>query len=191
MKQVFLLGDSIRLGYEAALRGLWAGQCQVYAPAENCQFAQYALRHLHQWAAECPAGEVDLVIWNCGLWDVLRMYGDGPLTPPETYSLMLRRLVRRIALLFPKAKQLFLTSTPTVEERYTGPSLRRNADIRQYNELAQAVMAQNHIPVLDLYAAAEAFPVSFWADHVHYTEEGFQALARTIAGAALELIIEN
>lgn len=190
VKRIFLLGDSIRVGnggdqgYEACLRALWAGRYQVCSPAENCQFAQYALRHLHEWAADCPAKEIELVIWNCGLWDVLRMYGDGPLTPPETYELMLRRLTRRIALLFPRAKQLFLTSTPTVEERYTGPSLRRNEDIRRYNRLARAVMDEAGIPVLDLYAAAEAFPLQWRADHVHYTREGSEALARCIAQAA-------
>lgn len=190
MKQIFLLGDSIRIGnhgdvgYEYFLRRRWEGKYRVWSPAENCQFAQYALRHLCRWAAECPATEIDLVVWNFGLWDVLRMYDDGPLTPPETYELMLRRLVRRIQLLFPKAKQLFLTSTYTVEERYSGPSVRRNGDIRQYNALAERVMAEMNIPVLDLYAASEALPVAWRKDHVHYTHEGSQALAEMIAQAA-------
>lgn len=190
MKQVFLLGDSIRMGhdgsggYERCLRALWEGKCRIYAPAENCQFAQYALRHLPGWAAACPAADMDLVIWNCGLWDVLRMYGEAPLTPPETYALMLRRLVRLIGLLFPRAGQLFLTSTPTVEARYTGPCTRRNADICQYNRLAQSVMEAADVPVLDLYAAAEDFPPEWRADHVHYTGAGDRALALRIAQAA-------
>lgn len=194
MKQVFLLGDSIRIGngggvgYEYFLRQQTQGRWNCWSPVENCQFAQYALRHLHQWAAECPAAEIDLVIWNCGLWDVLRMFGDGPLTPPETYELMLHRLVRRIGLLFPRAGQLFLTSTPTLEERYTGPSIRRNEDIRRYNALAQDVMSEAGVPVLDLYKAAEAFPLSWRADHVHYTQEGSQALAQAIVQAAEPLI---
>lgn len=194
MQQIFLLGDSIRIGnhgapgYEAYLRRLWEGKYQVWSPAENCQFAQYALRHLSSWAEACPAEEIDLVIWNCGLWDVLRMYGDGPLTPPETYEQMLRRLVRRIRLLFPRAGQLFLTSTPTVEQRYSGPSVRRNEDIRQYNDLAAGVMDASGVPVLDLYAAAETFPMAWRADHVHYTEEGAQALAEIVARAAEQLL---
>lgn len=181
MKKLFLLGDSIRLGYEPFLRQ--NTDLEIYAPEENCQFAQYALRHLPQWAEGCPAGEIDLVVWNCGLWDVLRMYGEDCQTPPDAYVLMLRRLCRLIWLLFPKAKLLFLTSTPTIEARYTGPSCRRNEDIEAYNDIAGAVMTENQVPVLDLYAVAEKFPLAYWKDHVHYMDEGFQALAEAITGS--------
>ena len=149
MRHIFLLGDSIRMGhdgkpgYERFLRQKSAGRWAIHSPGENCQFAQYALRHVHQWAEHCPAPAIELVIFNCGLWDVLRMFGDDPLTPPEVYTLMMTRLNRRLRLLFPQAKLLFLTSTPTLEDLYTGPCLRKNADIRQYNALAQAVMERD------------------------------------------------
>ena len=190
MRHIFLLGDSIRMGhdgkpgYERFLRQKSAGHWAIHSPDENCQFAQYALRHVHQWAGHCPAPAIELVIFNCGLWDVLRMFGDDPLTPPEVYTLMLTRLNRRLRLLFPQAKLLFLTSTPTLEDLYTGPCLRKNADIRQYNALAQAVMERDGVPVLDLYTVAACFPESWWDDHVHFTAEGAQALAETICTAA-------
>ena len=91
----------------AFLRQKSAGRWAIHSPDENCQFAQYALRHVHQWAEHCPAPAIELVIFNCGLWDVLRMFGDDPLTPPEVYTLMLTRLNRRLRLLFPQAKLLF------------------------------------------------------------------------------------
>ena len=77
-----------------------------------------------------------------------------------------------------------MTSTPTLEDLYTGPCLRKNADIRQYNALAQAVMERDGVPVLDLYTVASCFPESWWDDHVHFTAEGAQALAETICTAA-------
>ena len=166
------------------LRQKSAGRWAIHSPDENCQFAQYALRHVHQWAEHCPAPAIELVIFNCGLWDVLRMFGDDPLTPPDVYTLMLTRLNRRLRLLFPQAKLLFLTSTPTLEDLYTGPCLRKNADIRQYNALAQAVMERDGVAVLDLYTVAACFPESWWDDHVHFTAEGAQALAETICTAA-------
>lgn len=193
MHEIFLLGDSIRMGnrdtagYEPFLRQQSHGAWVCHSPAENCQFAQYALRHVHQWAEGCPAGDIDLVIFNCGLWDVLRMFGDDPLTPPEVYALMLRRLVARLRLLFPRAALLFLTSTPTVEARYTGPSRRTNSDIRRYNAIARAVMDQLQVDVLDLFAVAQAFPPAWRYDHVHYTDAGSKALADAIftAGEAI------
>lgn len=186
MDHVFLLGDSIRMGnetlsgYEPFLRSLAQGRWLCHSPADNCRFAQYALRYAHQWAAACPAGDVSLVIFNCGLWDVLRILGDEPLTPPAVYEAMLVRLTARLQQLFPRARLLFLTSTPTLEARYTGDACRKNDDIRRYNAIARGVMARAGADVLDLYAIAAAFPQDWWADHVHFAPPGARALAEAI-----------
>lgn len=195
MHHVFLLGDSIRMGrndglpgYEPALRALTAGAWEIHSPAENCRFAQYALRYAHQWAAACDREAVALVVFNAGLWDVLRILGDEPLTPPEVYRLMLARLTRRLQALFPHARLLFLTSTPTLEARYTGDSCRKNSDIRHYNAIARQVMEENGLAVLDLFALAEKFPEDYFADHVHFAAAGSKALAEAIYEAGQALI---
>lgn len=195
MHHVFLLGDSIRMGrddglagYEPALRTISAGTWEIHSPAENCRFAQYALRYAHQWAAACHREAVGLVVFNAGLWDVLRILGDDPLTPPEVYRLMLTRLVRRLQGLFPHARLLFLTSTPTLEERYTGDSCRKNSDIRRYNAIAFQVMEETGAAVLDLFALAEPFPEDYFADHVHFAAAGSKALAEAIYEAGQALI---
>ena len=101
---------------------------------------------------------------------------------------MLRRLVARLRLLFPRAALLFLTSTPTVETRYTGPSRRTNDDIRHYNAIARSVMDALSVEVLDLFAVAQAFPLSWRHDHVHYTDAGSQALADAIFAAGTAIL---
>ena len=175
-------------GYEPALRALTAGAWEIRSPAENCRFAQYALRYAHQWAAACHRETISLVVFNAGLWDVLRILGDEPLTPPEVYRLMLARLTRRLQALFPRARLLFLTSTPTLEARYTGDSCRKNSDIRRYNAIACQVMEENSAAVLDLFALAEDFPEDYFADHVHFAAAGSQALAEAIYQAGQALI---
>ena len=73
MKHIFLLGDSIRLGYETALQQLAGPQIRFWSPEENCRFAQYVLRYAHQWAEACPAEQVELVVWGAK--------GSCPVTP--------------------------------------------------------------------------------------------------------------
>ena len=70
MKTVLLIGDSIRQGYEQPVREALAGVADVLAPQENCRFAQYVLRNLHEWkgSANVP-DDTDVVHWNAGLWD--------------------------------------------------------------------------------------------------------------------------
>ena len=82
MKTVFLMGDSIRMGYDRYVRDALADEAAVYYPSENCRFAQYTLRNAHDWIEkECQPECVDVVHWNAGLWDVARLFGDEPLTP--------------------------------------------------------------------------------------------------------------
>ena len=45
MERIFLLGDSVRMGYDRAVRDHFAGRAEVYYPRDNCRFAAYLLRH--------------------------------------------------------------------------------------------------------------------------------------------------
>ena len=111
----------------------------MYGPDENCRFAQYTLRYLHEWAASVPREEIDVVHWNNGLWDVLRLYGDEPLTPLEVYGDMLRRVYKRIRYLFPNARIIFALSPSVIEE---------------YNRKAKEVMEELGVGVNDLYSVS-------------------------------------
>ena len=57
MKNVLLIGDSIRFGappdspgYGVYVKKLLEGIADVYAPDDNCRFAQYTLRYLYEWS---------------------------------------------------------------------------------------------------------------------------------------------
>ena len=147
MKNVFLIGDSIRYGahkvseinelspgYGVYVKEMLEGKANVYAPDENCRFAQFTLRFLRKWVKQAPAEEIDVVHWNNGLWDVVREYDDEPLTPIDVYGYMLKRVYKRIRLLFPNAKVIFALSTSVKEEWYTPNFRRYNKEIEEYTE---------------------------------------------------------
>ena len=46
MKNVLLIGDSIRVGYDKSVKASLEGIANVYFPAENCRFAAFVFRHL-------------------------------------------------------------------------------------------------------------------------------------------------
>ena len=190
MKQIFLIGDSIRYGvshperhedtgYGVFIKEKLKGKANVLAPNENCRFTHYTLRYLHQWAKETGAGEnVDLVCWNNGLWDVLRMYGDEPFTPIDQYGEMLRRIYRRIRVLFPRAKVVFFFSTP-VEETLApkGELVRYDEDVVAYNQKAVEVLSPLGVELLDLYTKAKTLQPTYSRDWMHFTPEGAEQLA--------------
>ena len=90
----------------------------MYSPNENCRFAQYTLREIHAWSHQVDAKKIDVVHWNNGLWDVLRILGDEPLTPLDMYVSMLERIYKKIRLLFPNAKIIFALTTSVIEKKH-------------------------------------------------------------------------
>ena len=64
MKNLLLLGDSIRRGYDSFVQEKLAGRMNVYFSEDNGRFAQYTLRALNNWVGELSLPEIHLVHWN-------------------------------------------------------------------------------------------------------------------------------
>ena len=192
MKNIFLIGDSIRFGapgspgYGVYVKEKLEGRAKVYAPEENCRFAQYTLRYLHEWASKVDKEKIDVVHWNNGLWDVLRLFGDEPLTEIETYGIMLKRVYKRIKFLFPNAKVIFALSTAVIEEWGNPDFFRYNREIEQYNNKACEVMTELGVEVNDLYSLSAGFDNSLHSDWVHFGEEGSKILADKVIEACFK-----
>ena len=196
MKNVLLIGDSIRFGappkspgYGVYVKKMLEGKANVYAPNENCRFAQYTLRNLYDWERKLRADNVkiDVVHWNNGLWDVLRINGDEPLTPLDVYKAMLSRVCDSIKKLFPRAKIIFALSTSVVENWAREDFCRYNSDIEKYNAAAVEVLCQKGVIINDLYSVSRGLDESYHADWVHFNEEGSKILARAVAEKIISL----
>ena len=189
MKKIVLIGDSIRMGYDKYVKEALAGTAEVFYPSENCRFAAYVLRYAHEWKKAGKWGDdVDLVHWNAGLWDVMELFDDGPLTSLAYYGEAIARIDRRLRLLFPKAKIVFATSTTVKEIAPPTNYNRHNATIEAYNAEALRVLAETDTQINDLYSLSASFPDSYRSDWVHfYTPEGTEA----IGGRVLSVICEQ
>lgn len=192
MKNVFLIGDSIRcgsgtpecLGYGPYIGEYLGEGYQVFQPGENCRFAQYTQRYLFEWADKLPvpAAEISLVHWNNGAWDVIELPGeDGPFSDLPFYISSLRKVYHQIRRCFPNAKIVFANTTPIVWDMRPQWCVRRNETIRKYNEAAEQLMNELGIPVNDLYHTAEPLDTSYRADWVHFNEAGSRVLAQKVA----------
>ena len=192
MKKILLLGDSIRIGYDKYVRMAFEGQAQVYFPKDNCRFTQYFLRYLLEWQEETGCGsDVDVVHWNAGAWDVLRLADNEFQTPLEHYTYYLERIQRYLAKLYPNAQQIFANITKLIEPRFIGTYKRFNKDVLVYNAAAAETLSPLGVQINDLYALTDTFPESYWSDMTHFnTKEGAQALTAQVCrhiGEALDL----
>ena len=205
MKNLLLLGDSIRMGYDSFVQEKLAGRMNVFFAEDNGRFVQYTLRALSDWKGKLSLPEIDVVHWNNGLWDVLHLnanssgsdgeaegdtispenvpaeyhFDKDPLTPPDMYRYMLGRVLTRIRQLFPKAEVIFATTTPVIEEQANW-AYRSNAELESYNRIARELLRPQGVRINELGKFAAEKCQNLHRDWVHYNDEGSSLLADEI-----------
>ena len=181
MKNLVLIGDSIRVGYDKSVRKTLENEVNVIFPEDNCRFASYTLRHFHDWLSEYNGEDIDVVHWNAGLWDSLRVFGEEPQTPIGVYAYYIDRICVRIKKVCPNAKVIFATSTSVITERMDKNFIRYNEDIEAYNATAVEIVKRHGFEVNDLYAVSLSLPEEAHSDAVHYyTPIGTEAFTNQV-----------
>ena len=175
MKNVLLLGDSRRQGYEPYVREILQGRAGVYGPNENGRWAGYTLNSLRFWLDQFPVPQI--VHWNCGLWDLGDDYHIGrPFSLPEEYESAVDRTVIVLQKLFPGCQIIMATIMPTTAPDHTG--------IIAYNDIIKKVAEKYGLPVDDLYAGFHDKMSKYdRGDHLHLNVEGNTLVAQQVVGA--------
>ena len=182
-KNVFLIGDSIRLGYCASTREALSDMAEVFYVADNCRNTQYVITNLNSWTNMFSDRTcVDLVQFNCGHWDVAHWRGGKfSLTSEDEYARNLQIIINMISELFPRAKIVFATTTTMNPSGQIGINPRTNGEISRYNEIAKAVASKNNIPINDLFEVTKEWDSSYYKDYCHFTEETNVVLGQAVA----------
>lgn len=184
--RVFIIGDSISMGYTPIVREMLQDVADVQRPRANCADTTNGLKNLRAWLGET---KWDVIHFNWGLHD-LCYRGVGPdgkptrdkehgkqMDPPEVYEKNLEALV---AELEKTGATLIWASTTVVPENETG---RVVGDDVKYNAIAARIMKRHKIAIDDLYAVSKRMPPEMFAGpgNVHYTKEGYRRLAESVA----------
>lgn len=188
MKTAILLGDSIRQNYQEYVKECLKDKVNIIYTRDNGRFCQYTLRYLHEWINALTNGHgenIDVVHFNCGLWDVLRLSNENAtFTEEGVYRDMLKRIYERIRFLCPNAIVIYALTTEVIEPGFE-PGIefgcRFNKDIIKYNEIAVELFNKLHIQINDLWSVSKALPEVAHSDSVHFeTELGIEALGRKV-----------
>lgn len=182
-RDVFLVGDSIRLGYGPEVRRIMEARGdRVFQPDENCRFAQYTLRGIVDWAEAVPDRKsIEVVHWNNGLWDLGELVPGECVSPLGLYTNNLVRVVRQIRREFPNARVVFATTTPVNEHATSRWHTLGNSEVDRYNAAAKAALKDKVDAFDDLNAFVKTRGLSaHYRDIVHYTPEGSRLLAEEV-----------
>jgi acyl-CoA thioesterase-1 len=183
LPKVLLLGDSIRMSYQARAAELLRDKAEVVGPAENCQTALYTAMRLPGWLQQFWKPEV--VHWNNGIHDC----GRNPLRGPDQFSIpdYLRNLRTVLDVLRETgARIIWATMTPQ-HPKYpcTSPKWSwTNGEMQSYNDAALELMTTEGLPINDLRSLVMSDPDNLLADdRLHLSPAGVERCAQAVTSA--------
>lgn len=209
MKNVILIGDSIRLGYQGRVAELLGPDVNILAPEENCRYSKFTLWGMFSWIEGFGNPKVDLIHFNAGIWDLHRCTADGEIfTPIDEYANNIRRLGIQcrsytdkviFANTIPGNKALddsFNTFNPLINTdpgymkvHLTVPMNEWNSDVARYNAAAEEEMRKLNIPVNDMFSAIVPDTDNLISsDGIHPSPEGYERLAHMTADMIASLL---
>ena len=181
MKQILLLGDSIRLGYCALVKEALSGKAEVIYPSENCLSSQYIIMNIVAWASLCDREQVKVVHFNCGHWDAARFLDDDlPVTPLAVYAENVGRILSYLKRRFPDAKISFATTTPMNPDPEKANVGRTTDELREYNRVGVEAAKKAGADIDDLFALTENWPAEAYLDYCHFTDESNEKLGAAV-----------
>ena len=186
LPRVLMIGDSISMGYHAAVVAGLDDEATVVRPRENCEGTTKGVERIEAWLA-LDGGDFDVVHFNFGLHDLKRVRADGrnsddPADPPQAeldrYEEQLRRILKSIVS--GGAVPVFCTTTP-VPSGGVRPH-REPTDVDRYNARALEIMTEHGVAVNDLNAFATSRLIEIQIPvNVHFTKAGSAALGDAVA----------
>jgi lysophospholipase L1-like esterase len=182
MKRVVLIGDSIRLGYQRYVKARLGRWAEVIAPEESCGSSRDVLAHLDTWAIDLYPQVAHV---NCGLHDIRREFdAEENAVPLAEYEENVRAILQRLKR-ETKAQVIWATITPVLERwhRDNNKFDRLEKDLIAYNIAAARIAEELHVPIDNLYGMlveADLGQILLF-DGVHYKEEGYSLMGRTVA----------
>lgn len=179
LPRVLLIGDSISIGYTLPVRKLLDGKANVHRIPANGGPTTNGLKNLKTWLGD---GRWDVIHFNWGLHDLKKIDGQHQV-PADEYEKNLRELVSLLKAT--NAKLIWCSTTPVPEGTLNPP--REFGDVPIYNDLAQKIMKEHHIPIDDLYSFAQPQLAKIQnKNDVHFSAAGSELLADQVAKSILE-----
>jgi acyl-CoA thioesterase-1 len=183
--KVFIIGDSISIGYTPVVRKALEGKAIVTRPSRNCNGTKLGIEKIDEWLG---TEKYDLIHFNFGLHDMKRV---DPITGEGTnnaahpvqselpvYESNLEFIVKRLEAT--GAVLVFATTTPVPEKN--NRVMREPRQVLEYNETALRIMNKHKILVNDLYSFAQPLVAAHQnPNDVHFTEKGYALLGEEVA----------
>lgn len=195
LPNVLIYGDSISIAYTNVTRDALKGKANTYRlfcnGGDSSSFIK-KMENMHQTMQDKNLKghwdfDWDVIHFNVGLHDLKYMSGKKldhingkQVTSTEEYEKNLRSIIAYLKKLSPKAKLIFVTTTPVPQ----GGTGRIAGDAAKYNQVALKVLKDHpEIVVNDLYNFTKPHHKAWWTKpgNVHFNTAGATAQGKESA----------
>jgi lysophospholipase L1-like esterase len=195
--KVYVIGDSISIQYGPYLAQYLTGFMD-YGRKEGVEEAllnldkpqganggdsRMVLAYL-QGKAKSSSIDADILLLNCGLHDIKTDPETGAKQVPlADYEANLRAIIELAASLPPAL--VWVRTTPcdeAIHNRQSSSFYRFAADGEAYNQVADRLMTEAGVPLLDLYGFTRNLGADLYCDHVHFHDHIREKQGAFIAG---------
>jgi len=189
MRQVVLIGDSIRMGYQDTVVELLDGLGDVWAPTENGEDSAKVLAHVEPWIIE---RQPDVVHLNAGLHDLKCPFGsETRQVPLDAYRANMEAIVERV-LAETKAVVVLALTTPVDQAWHHAVKGfdRFESDVDAYNAVVRDIAAAADTELNDLWGIVDAAGKDrlLEPDGVHFNEAGCRLLGLAVSERVLSAL---
>jgi hypothetical protein len=199
--KILIIGDSISIGYTPFVKELLKYSAEIVRPVnidgsdENCQGTIYGVANIDRWLGST---KWDVIHFNFGLHDIKHVdpvTGEGSNNPTHPLQAELKLYKKNLEIIVQKlkatgARLIFATTTPYPGS--TNNPLRDPGMPVKYNREAIKIMNKNKIMINDLYAfMLPRLSELQLPQNVHFTAEGYNALAQKVVERIKEAIREE
>lgn len=184
LPNVLIIGDSISMGYTPFLKELLADIAFVWHPDENCEGTTKGALKINEWIGTT---KWDVIHFNFGLHDLKHVNaetGANSNLPEDPLQADIKQYSKNLEFIVNRLKSsgaflIYATTTPVPER---SSPLREPEQVLKFNKAAIKIMKREQIEVNDLFSFALPMLKEIQrTDNVHFTPEGYRALAEKVS----------
>ena len=180
MKNIWLLGDSIRMSYQPLVNDNLKDKANILGSEDNGRYSLYTLSSFERFLEEL--GPPDVIHWNNGLWDI----GHDSLRAPVQFSIndYIKNLEFLIQKFLPFTSNIIWATTTPVK-KYIPEDEEQwkwyNDEIDEYNKESKMLMNKYSIPINDLHLLVNRDIEKFICeDRLHLSDDGIKLCADAV-----------
>lgn len=196
LANVFIIGDSISMGYTKPVEALLQGSANVSRPPCNCAHSGSGVGNVQAWLGDT---KWDVIHFNFGIWDTHYLHNGQLVRDRSKYKaedLNRRYTTEQYVENLTKIVAILKKTGATVIWASTTPYVSYGEDtkllLEQNNKAAKELMDKEGIAVNDLYSLA--LPnLQEWqsGDGCHFKGPGYQQLAKQVAASISHALSEK